>query len=49
MPGSPWWPMPTSMVPGSMVKLGVPTAGMVHGVRPMPTLRVESMAAAPRR
>ena len=39
-PGSPWWPMPTSMVPGSIWKFGFPTAGMVQGVSPMPTLRV---------
>ena len=43
-PGSPWWPMPTSIVPGSIEKLGLPLAGIVQGPRPMPTLRVLSTA-----
>src|SRR3989475_7890048 len=43
MPGSPWWPMPTSMLPRSIWKLALPTAGMVHADRPMPMLRVRAM------
>ena len=44
MPGSPWWPMPTSISPSLMVKFGLPAAGIVQADRPMPMERVWSMA-----
>ncbi|MCY1369752.1 hypothetical protein D9M69_568060 [compost metagenome] len=44
MPGSPWCPMPTSIVPGSMWKLALPTAGITQADRPTPMLRVFAMA-----
>ena len=44
MPGSPWCPMPTSIVPGSIVKLALPTAGITQADSPMPMLRQLSIA-----
>ena len=44
IPGSPWCPIPTSISPSLIWKLGLPTAGMVQAERPMPMERQLSMA-----